>query len=185
MHDGDFSSTRRRLPHWRLDGATYFITFRLLDGEFCAEEIAVVRDHVIAGDGKFYDLIAVMVMPDHVHAALTPKTGYDLARITKGIKGVSARLLNERRGTHGAVWQDESWDRIVRDHDELLRELRYMYENPLRAPAWSMICRSGPVGGTAPTEVTGGAGILACLGWRYAVIQKPLARESIPAYRSR
>jgi hypothetical protein len=31
MGDGEFSSTRRRLPHWRLDGATYFLTFRLTD----------------------------------------------------------------------------------------------------------------------------------------------------------
>jgi REP element-mobilizing transposase RayT len=71
-------------------------------------------------------------MPDHVHAALTPRDGYDLSRITKGIKGASARLLNQRRGTRGAVWQDESWDRIVRDHDECCRELDYMFQNPLR-----------------------------------------------------
>jgi putative transposase len=132
MSEGDFSSTRRRLPHWQLEGATYFITFRLLRGELSAAEIALVRDHVVAGDGRFYDLVAVMVMPDHAHAALTPLAGYDLSRITKGIKGVSARLINERRGTHGAVWQDESWDRIVRDHRELTRELDYMFENPLR-----------------------------------------------------
>jgi REP element-mobilizing transposase RayT len=132
MRDGDFSRTRRRLPHWRLDGATYFITFRLIVGDLSPDEITLVRDHVVAGDGRFYDLVAVMVMPDHVHAALTPLDSYDLSRITKGIKGATARLLNERRNTAGAVWQDESWDRIIRDHDELLRELDYMFENPLR-----------------------------------------------------
>src|SRR4051812_9582055 len=133
MSQGDFSSTRRRLPHWRLEGATYFITFRLLQGELSPHEIVLVRDHVVSGHGRFYDLLAVTVMPDHVHAALTPRDPYDLSRITKGIKGVSARLLNTRRGAHGPVWQDESWDRIVRDHDELVREVDYMFENPLRA----------------------------------------------------
>jgi hypothetical protein len=132
MRDGDFSAPRRRLPHWRLDGATYFVTFRLLAPNLSPDEIMLVRDHVISGDGHFYDLIAVMVMPDHVHAALTPLNGYDLSRITKGIKGASARLLNERRGTSGAVWQDESYDRVIRDHDELCRELDYMFQNPLR-----------------------------------------------------
>jgi REP element-mobilizing transposase RayT len=132
MRDGDFSSTRRRLPHWRLEGAIYFVTFRLLARELSSDEIALVRDHVVTGDGRFYGLIAVMVMPDHVHAALQPFDGYDLSRITKGIKGASARMLNERRGTSGAAWQDESWDRIIRDHDELCRELDYMFENPRR-----------------------------------------------------
>ena len=133
MSDGDFSKTRRRLPHWRLDGATYFITFRLLAQPLLPDEITLVRDHIAAGDGRFYDLLCVMAMPDHVHAALVPRDGYDLARITKGIKGATARLLNGRRGTHGVVWQDESWDRIVRGQDELLRELDYMFENPRRA----------------------------------------------------
>ena len=133
MQEGDFSSTHRRLPHWRLDGATYFITFRLLRGELSPEEIGLVRDHIAGGGGRFYDLIAAMVMPDHVHAALTPVDGYDLSQIAKGIKGVSARLINERRGTRGTLWQDESWDRIVRDDDELRRELDYMFRNPLRA----------------------------------------------------
>jgi len=133
MNEGDFRTTRRRLPHWHLDGATYFITFRLLHGELCGDEIVLVRDHIVAGHGRFYDLIALMVMPDHVHVALRPRDGYDLSRITKGMKGVSARLLNQRRGASGAVWQDESWDRIVRDHDELVRELDYMFDNPRRA----------------------------------------------------
>lgn len=132
MQDGDFSITRRRLPHWRLEGATYFITFRLARGEISPEEIVLVRDHVRAGDGRFYELLAVMVMPDHVHLLLCPNDGIDLSRITKGIKGVSARLLNERRGRKGQVWQDESWDRIVRDHEEYNRELDYLFQNPAR-----------------------------------------------------
>src|SRR3954471_19771718 len=84
MPDGDVSKTRRRLPHWRLDGATYFITFRLLAPQLSPDEITIVRDHVVSGDGRFYDLLCVMVMPDHVHAAVAPREGYDLSRITKG-----------------------------------------------------------------------------------------------------
>lgn len=132
MASGDFRITHRRLPHWRLEGATYFITFRLARGELSTEEIALIHDHVRAGNGRFYELLAVMVMPDHVHLLLRPMDGMDLSRITKGIKGVSARLVNERRGHKGQLWQDESWDRIVRDHDEYVRELDYMHQNPVR-----------------------------------------------------
>jgi hypothetical protein len=30
----------------------------------------------------------------------------------------------------GAIWEDESWDRIIRHEDELLDKARYMLENP-------------------------------------------------------
>lgn len=72
-------------------------------------------------------------MPDHAHVLLKPKPGVSLARITKGIKGVSARLINKRRGTQGPLWQDESWDRIVRHQKELLEKIDYMLHNPVKA----------------------------------------------------
>ena len=79
------------------------------------------------------DLIGAVVMPDHAHALLRPKDGVELSRITKGIKGVSARIVNEARGQRGPLWQDESWDRIVRDQEELDEKLQYMLDNPVRA----------------------------------------------------
>ena len=37
------------------------------------------------------------------------------------------------RGTQGSnLWQDESWDRIVRDQAELEEKLNYMVENPVK-----------------------------------------------------
>ena len=72
-------------------------------------------------------------MPDHVHIILKPNDGISFSRIMKGIKGVSARLVNKHRGKTGTVWLDESYDRIVRDQDEMDEKLRYMFENPIRA----------------------------------------------------
>jgi putative transposase len=132
MRDGDVSITQRHLPHWRLDGATYFLTFRLKSLAFSEDEIAIVRDHIRDGDGKFYELLAVMVMPDHVHVILRPNDGIDLSRIMKGMKGASARLINQWRQRTGPLWQDESWDRIIRNHDEYVGQVNYMFENPIR-----------------------------------------------------
>ncbi len=64
---------------------------------------------------------------------MRPEAGFPLSRILKGIKGASARFLNQRRGAKGAVWQNESWDRILRDEDEYLRTLEYLVGNPIRA----------------------------------------------------
>ena len=109
--------TRRRLPHWQAEGSIYFITFRLARGVLTADERRLVLDHIKSGNAQFYHLIAVVVMSDHVHALMTLSWGMELSRVVKGIKGVSARLLNQMRGTRGAVWQDEWWDRIVRSSE--------------------------------------------------------------------
>jgi hypothetical protein len=51
----------------------------------------------------------------------------------KGLEGASARSINRLLGTGGTVWQDESFDRIIRDDRELEQKLQYMYYNPVKA----------------------------------------------------
>jgi len=81
---------------------------------------------------NFYKLYAFVVMPNHVHVLLEPKV--PLARITHGIKGVSARLANRILGRSGRpFWQDESFDRWLRDEAEFRRTVRYIENNPVRA----------------------------------------------------
>jgi REP element-mobilizing transposase RayT len=127
-----FHMYRRRLPHWRVSGSVYFITFRLIAVPLNSEELRYIRDHVRAGSGKWYSLLAVQVMPDHVHLLFSPDDGIELSRITKGLKGATARRLNQDRKTRGIVWQHESWDRIVRDQAELDEKLEYMFQNPVK-----------------------------------------------------
>jgi REP element-mobilizing transposase RayT len=133
MPESELKIKRRRLPHWTLEGSTYFVTFRLRSKNLSALERKVVLDHIRSGHGKFYDLAATVVMPDHVHLILKPWNGFDLSRILKGIKGVSARLLNAMRGTSGTLWQKESMDRILRDDKEFEVKLQYMIDNPLKS----------------------------------------------------
>jgi hypothetical protein len=45
---------------------------------------------------------------------------------------VSAWKINKSRNQAGHVWQDESYDRIVRDQAELIREFYYMLYNPVK-----------------------------------------------------
>ena len=144
--------TRRRLPHWTLEGETYFVTFRLAARQLGPEEVVLVRDRIVAGAARHYDLQAALVMPDHVHLLLCPRAGVSLSRVMKGIKGVTARRLNQRWGSRGKVWQEESFDRIVRDQAEFDEKLRYMFGNPLKAgltddpwmyPGWYMKGQTG------------------------------------------
>ena len=132
METDDLKVTRRHLPHWTQEGSTYFVTFRVKNGMLTSEEQKLILEHIKEGSAKFYSLFAAQVMPDHVHILFTPTTGFGLERIMKGIKGVSASKVNRLRGSFGSIWQDESYDRIVRDFDELIQKLEYMLNNPVK-----------------------------------------------------
>jgi REP element-mobilizing transposase RayT len=127
--DDDVRRRRRHLPHWTQSGATYFVTFRIRHGVLNMTERMAVLEHLRSGDAKYYSLTAATVMPDHAHALIEPLGEYSLERILKGIKGVSARIINDLRGAAGSIWQDESFDRIVRDQPELEEKLNYILNN--------------------------------------------------------
>jgi len=79
-----------------------------------------------------YLLFAYVVMPNHVHVLL--QTGMPLARVTGGIKGVSAKDANARLGrARRPFWQDESFDHWVRGSAECDRIRRYIEWNPVKA----------------------------------------------------
>jgi len=125
--------TRRHLPHWVIKEATYFVTFRIKRGQnLTVEEQQNVLEHIKSGGGIYYLLCAAVIMPDHVHVILTPMEKFSLQEIMKGIKGVTARKINLNQRSRGSVWQDESFDRIVRDSKELDEKVNYMFNNPLK-----------------------------------------------------
>ena len=77
-------------------------------------------------------------MPNHVHLLLTPMRDgqgwpYALAAILKLIKGVSARSVNRLMGSSGPVWQEESFDHVVRSNESFDEKLKYICQNPVRA----------------------------------------------------
>jgi hypothetical protein len=81
---------------------------------------------------KLYVLTAYCVMPNHVHLVIEPHE--EVARITKSIKGYTARRANQILGRSGeTLWQDESYDHWVRDRDERQRIIRYVERNPVKA----------------------------------------------------
>ena len=133
MSEPRLKITHRNLPHWTIEGGVYFVTFRVAKNILVDAERYIVLDHLNGGHGQFYHLLAAVVMPDHVHFLFKPTPPYELSRIMKGIKGVSSRKINERRCTSGRIWQEESWDRIVRDAEELQEKLVYMANNPVKA----------------------------------------------------
>jgi REP element-mobilizing transposase RayT len=129
---------RAHLPHWQAGGSIYDVTFCSARGPLPDPARRQVTKNILFDHGKRFDLIFGVVMPNHVHLLLCPRTcapgrWYDLAVIMKGIKGVSARRINQLLGTAGKVCQQESYDRIIRSEQELEEKVNYIWNNPVKA----------------------------------------------------
>ncbi len=84
-------------------------------------------------DSERYVLDAFVVMPNHVHVLVQPTDSHSLAAILHSWKSFSANEINRLLERDGSVWQDENYDRIVRDFDELARYRSYIARNPAQA----------------------------------------------------
>jgi hypothetical protein len=76
-------------------------------------------------------------MPDHVHLILQPKEQesgqwWSLSAILHSVKSFTANQINKLLKHKGSVWQDESFDRIVRDEEEFLEKWNYIRNNPVK-----------------------------------------------------
>jgi type I restriction enzyme R subunit len=93
----------------------------------------VVADAVRHFDGDRYGLASFVVMPNHVHVLFRPLGNNTLAEILKSWKGFTAREINKRTGKTGPLWQDEYWDRLIRNERHFFKVAEYIRENPVKA----------------------------------------------------
>jgi REP element-mobilizing transposase RayT len=97
----------------------------------CAE---IVKDTLHYPDGKEYKLICYCIMPNHFHMVFELlQNNKGISKIMQSIKRISARDCNKILSRSGAFWQDESFDRWVRDEKELYFVIRYILLNPVTA----------------------------------------------------
>jgi putative transposase len=99
------------------------------------KEIAsLVQEALLERYAHLYILWAYVVMANHVHVFLKPKGDATVERITKYVKGSTARESNLLLGRTGQkFWHDESFDHWCRDRDEFFRIVKYIENNPVKA----------------------------------------------------
>jgi REP element-mobilizing transposase RayT len=57
---------------------------------------------------------------------------FSLVKIMQAIKGSSGRAINQRTERRGAVWQEESFDHVLRSSEGLDAKIDYILQNPVR-----------------------------------------------------
>jgi REP element-mobilizing transposase RayT len=82
-------------------------------------------------DMRHCQLHSYVVMPNHVHLLMTPLV--DVSKVTQSLKRFTAREGNRILGRTGQpFWQDESYDRLVRNKAEFQRIADYIEMNPVK-----------------------------------------------------
>jgi REP element-mobilizing transposase RayT len=141
----------RRLPHLQKADADLFITFCASGRQILPSE---ARDLVMAhclreggippfvSEGATFvpriHLHAIVVMPDHVHLLLTPlrdANGWPFPQvdILQCFKGATAHRINKLLHTSGPVWEEESFDHVLRSPEGLKNKCEYIRQNPVQA----------------------------------------------------
>jgi putative transposase len=112
-----------------------------------ARVAGVVSQAIKIRDAKEYELVAYTILPNHVHVVFgigdhglfehegqIDNLSYKApSKIIGSLKRYTAKESNRILGRSGAFWQDESYDRVVRDGKELEAIVRYVLNNPVKA----------------------------------------------------
>ncbi len=187
----DFTAYARQLPHWRLPGAVYFITFRLADSipqvilaemqreaDTWRQKIAVKANSLPDGaladwqehqrarllklemlldeghgecllreephrqvvtealhhfEAQRCEMLAYAIMPTHVHALCRMLDEHRVEDVCRSWKWFTSQRIQRSLGRTGPLWQDESFDRLIRDADHYQTTVRYIAKNPAKA----------------------------------------------------
>ena len=110
-------------------------------------------------DGERYDLIAYVVMPNHVHVLINTYKEFTLKSVvhswksftsneikkclsagSAGFQPANDRVVENNEEDAGKmpsllnkVWQEDYWDRFIRDENHFKSSVNYILENPVKA----------------------------------------------------
>ena len=95
------------------------------------EVLDFLKSYLIEQDKKLYSLIAFCIMPNHVHIAF--RQDIPLSDIMRRIKGATSYHINRLLQKEGRFWEENYFDRIIRDDKHFAIVYDYIKNNPIKA----------------------------------------------------
>ena len=115
---------------------TFFVTTNTWGRRslFQTDRMASLLIDVLADNRKRgrFQLHEFVIMPDHVHAILTPAFEIPLERALQFIKGGFSFRAKKELGFMGEIWQTSFTEHRIKDADDYAAHRNYIYENPAR-----------------------------------------------------
>lgn len=127
-----FEREQARLLHYELDCCHGSCVLRR------PEPRTILADALRFFNGERLWLGDMVVMPNHCHALVLPLVDWELEDLLGSIKKWSSGRIRRWAPPPGPIgkprfWQQESYDRIVRDAEELAAFRRYIAQNAAKA----------------------------------------------------
>jgi RecG-like helicase/REP element-mobilizing transposase RayT len=133
--------SRRRLPHFEKPWAIYAVTITTRHRRCLSPQArTVVLNAWRHFHNARYELFAICVMPDHVHALFQPwpqneapgdeAKFWSLTELMRSLKSFTAHEINHTEGKAGAVWEKETFDRYIRSDRDLAEKFHYILRHP-------------------------------------------------------
>ncbi|MDO6682418.1 transposase [Oceanobacter sp. 5_MG-2023] len=98
------------------------------------EVAALVVENWFYFHGTRYQLIAWVVMPNHVHLLIRVLNGESLSRIVHSWKSYTGKKISALlTGSPPSIWQPDYWDRYIRNEAHFQRAIEYIHQNPVKA----------------------------------------------------
>ena len=119
---------RNRVP----DGTYFFtVTLRNRRSDLLVRHIDALRDAWRSARSRTpHAVIAVVVLPDHLHAVIRMRDGGDYSRLWQDIKKGFTRRTTMPCAP--SPWQPRFWEHTIRDEEDLRRHVDYVHINPLK-----------------------------------------------------
>ncbi|MBN9500542.1 MAG: hypothetical protein BGO01_15930 [Armatimonadetes bacterium 55-13] len=135
MRWNNFSIWRGRLPHWRADDVNYLVTFRHRRDLDESERQLLLRA-LLKPEGKKWNLVIVCVLPGETNLIFSVNEApsgepYELAEIVERAKTKTGKAIVKKSGERWPPFYNESFDRIVRDDDELEQRWQEILDSPV------------------------------------------------------
>ncbi len=128
----------------RVPGGTFFFTVNLLE-----RRRALLVDHIDAlrtafrhaRDARPFDILAIAVLPDHLHCVwCLPEGDDDNATRWRHIKTLFSRALppgerlsaRRRLKAERGIWQRRYWAHLIHDEADLRAHMDYVHINPFK-----------------------------------------------------
>jgi REP element-mobilizing transposase RayT len=102
----------------------------LLKDERIAEQVKESLTHF---DSIRYRLLAWVVMPNHVHFLIKPINNHKISKIVQTFKSFTAHEANKILHRSGKFWQEDYFDRFIRNYEHFQKTIDYIENNPVKA----------------------------------------------------
>lgn len=118
-----------------LSGYPSFITTKTINNypffSDCTNAESLVSSILFGCRNNWFDLVAFVVMPDHLHLITIPK-GKNISQIMHSIKSYSGKEINKETQRVGPVWQSSFRDFTLRSEKLVIEKIDYIHNNPVR-----------------------------------------------------